>query len=751
MTDKLRSHPSPNPMINPALELEASQGWPTAVPPQADLALFQRYSHLIVAILDAGSLSLRWMNDHFCQLTGISPQEHSTADAQAVLSLFSPTDQQALRQLYRRHMLQAVLQHRYQQPDLVGGHLLDEPVVVSLTDVRTQEVRRLELRLRSEQITVDQIQPAIATALDKCWGAAAAPTPTVVSAQLHDLGSPLAKVIDQLQPDTYAVSGGLLLEGIDVTERELSKSLIRRLIDQDSVLQPQKFDGANRLIKRLFRASDSLILSAENDKAKLFMGLDQPTWEVHTYPVKMLQSSLFFQATDQNQVLNIPDLQVHSPTDCERQILQHGVRSLLIVPIVMKSMVAGSESRKLFGLVGVTSQQPYAFDSADCRLATDLIPALTAAMRHTIKDRFTNIHPSVRWRFEQEAERRSWGLPPEPIVFQDVYPLYGISDIRGSSDQRNRAIQADLQKQFELGLAVVEALCAAKDNAFAQQFCLDLRQHLETLKSGITVDAEVTLIRYLQTQLEAHFSAFIGISPEVEAAIDAYRSNCDPEHQCVYQARAEYDRVINQINTRLRDIWSRWQKSLQTITRHYCDIESTDGIDHMIYAGQSIDADFSSFHLRSLRYEQLRAVCDCARESFRMKQEFDTALDITHLVLVQDTTVDISHDEHTERLFDVRGTRDTRYEIVKKRIDKAVDSQTRDRITQPGMLTVVYSTTQEWDEYRQYLDYLEREGLIGPERQLGTVEPLQGVTGLKFARVTVLPEAKSPANSSSEP
>ena len=90
-------------------------------------------------------------------------------------------------------------------------------------------------------------------------------------------------------------------------------------------------------------------------------------------------------------------------------------------------------------------------------------------MRHTIQVRFTNIHPSVRWRFEQEAERRSWGLPPSPILFENVYPLYGISDIRGSSEERNRAIQQDLLQQFHLALAVVEAVCTEMNHALVLQ------------------------------------------------------------------------------------------------------------------------------------------------------------------------------------------------------------------------------------------------------------------------------------------
>jgi hypothetical protein len=56
------------------------------------------------------------------------------------------------------------------------------------------------------------------------------------------------------------------------------------------------------------------------------------------------------------------------------------------------------------------------------------------------------------------------------------------------------------------------------------------------------------------------------------------------------------------------------------------------------------------------------------------------------------------------------------------------------------MLTVVYSTSEEWQEYQRYLRYLHREGLVDSAIEQGTVEPLQGVSGLKFGRVRVNPE-----------
>ena len=704
------------------------------------LQTLKRHSRLLIAVIDAASLNLKFANDYFLQLADLSPAIFEEVSYQSLLAIFSPEDQAALQERYWRHLLNAILHYRYQAADLIDERLLDEPVVITFPDSTQGQRRQVELRLQSDRFDIKTLASAVEIQLDACWSAV--PDKQQVMAQLLNSASPLSQLSRTLQPDDYQVEGVLLLEGMDVTNREVAKTLIQLLVGRESVLQPRKFNRANGLMKALFRAQDSLILSSESDQTTLFMGLDKPEWDVHLYSVQNLHNSLFFQAADRNQVLNIPDLCLESLTDCEKTILAAGVRSLLIIPLVMKSTARGSESRQLLGLVGLTSDRPYAFDSNDCSKASTLIPALTAAMRHMGQDRFTNIHPSVRWRFEQETERRSWGLAPEPIVFTDVYPLYGISDIRGSSNERNRAIQADLLTQFHLGLAVIEAVCQAQDNAFARQFRLDLLAQIEQLQDGITVDAEVTMMRYLQTNLETHFDYFGQCSPTAQSAVETYRTACDNEQKCVYAARAVYDRTINQINSLLRATWNRRQQEMQTITRHYCDVEATDGIDHMIYAGQSIDPQFSEFHLRSLRYEQLRAVCNCARVAFGLKERCNTDMEITHLVLVQDSTVDISHDENTERLFDVRGAHDTRYEIVKKRIDKAMDAQSRERITQPGMLTLVYSTAEEWEEYSHYFRYLQREGWIAAEIECGMVEPLQGVTGLKFSRVRILPGTK---------
>ena len=68
-----------------------------------------------------------------------------------------------------------------------------------------------------------------------------------------------------------------------------------------------------------------------------------------------------------------------------------------------------------------------------------------------------------------------------------------------------------------------------------------------------------------------------------------------------------------------------------------------------------------------------------------------------------------------EKRFDVDGAYDIRYEIVKKRIDKALIRGTSERVTQPGKLAIVYSTASEAAEYRRYVEFLQNKGYFGPE------------------------------------
>ena len=83
------------------------------------------------------------------------------------------------------------------------------------------------------------------------------------------------------------------------------------------------------------------------------------------------------------------------------------------------------------------------------------------------------------------------------------------------------------------------------------------------------------------------------------------------------------------------------------------------------------------------------------------------------------------------------GAYNIRYEIVKKRIDKAVVEGTSERVTQPGKVAIVYNQPAEAMEYKAYIEYLQNLGyLTGPVESLELGE-LQGIQGLRALRVQI--------------
>jgi hypothetical protein len=90
-----------------------------------------------------------------------------------------------------------------------------------------------------------------------------------------------------------------------------------------------------------------------------------------------------------------------------------------------------------------------------------------------------------------------------------------------------------------------------------------------------------------------------------------------------------------------------------------------------------------------------------------------------------------------------------RYEIIKKRIDKAVIRGTTERLTQPAKIAIVYSHASEAGEWRDYIGYLQKLGYLTREVEDLELEELPGAQGLRALRVTVdLTRHETPAHAS---
>src|SRR5947207_2474293 len=180
------------------------------------------------------------------------------------------------------------------------------------------------------------------------------------------------------------------------------------------------------------------------------------------------------------------------------------------------------------------------------------------------------------------------------------------------------------------------------------------------------------------------------------------------------------------------------EEAAQDIFPHYFEKQKTDGVDHQIYVGGSLveDGRFDPLYLKSLRIWQLMVLCGVAARADRLTAELPVPLHTTHLVLVQHAPMSIRF-RFDEKRFDVDGAYDIRYEIVKKRIDKALIKGSSDRVTQPGKIAIVYAQLGEAQEYRGYIEYLQHLGYLTGEVEDVELEELQGVHGLRALRVTV--------------
>jgi hypothetical protein len=130
-------------------------------------------------------------------------------------------------------------------------------------------------------------------------------------------------------------------------------------------------------------------------------------------------------------------------------------------------------------------------------------------------------------------------------------------------------------------------------------------------------------------------------------------------------------------------------------------------------------------------------ICEAENEVARLRPTLKVPLDICSLILIHSNPISIRFRQE-DKHFDVDGAYNVRYEIIKKRIDKAFVNGNTERLTQPGKIAIVYSQRKEAREYLSYIEYLQSINYLGPNIEWLDLQDLQGVTGLKALRVEVV-------------
>jgi hypothetical protein len=351
----------------------------------------------------------------------------------------------------------------------------------------------------------------------------------------------------------------------------------------------------------------------------------------------------------------------------------------------------------------------------------------------------------MEWRFTDAAlhlleqiEAGNKNAEMEDIVFHDVFPLHGASDIRGSSTVRNEAIQADLIEHLTLANKVLKKASEFQALPILDELKFYVNKNLRRLRQGILTGDEVSIFESLKTEVEPLFEYLAQNAPEVRSAIDTYWENMDPELGILYKRRKAFEESVMLLNDTISDYLDEEEAKAQQMFPHYFQRFKTDGVEYNIYVGAALveNKPFDLVFLKNLRLWQLLVTIEITRRVHVLKPRLPVPLDTTQLILVHGQPLSIRF-RQDERQFDVDGAYNIRYEIVKKRIDKATVAGTGERLTQPGTIALVYSQTREADEYLEYIDYLQDRELLEPGVEELELEELQGVKGLLALRVRV--------------
>lgn len=129
-------------------------------------------------------------------------------------------------------------------------------------------------------------------------------------------------------------------------------------------------------------------------------------------------------------------------------------------------------------------------------------------------------------------------------------------------------------------------------------------------------------------------------------------------------------------------------------------------------------------------------MCEMENEFYKIQEHSELPLQAASMVLVFNSKLSIRY-RMDEKKFDVDGTYNARYEVIKKRIDKALIKGTNERVTEKGKIAIIYTSADMKREYKKYISYLQSKNYLSDDVEELSLEEVQGVSGLKALRVKV--------------
>lgn len=428
-------------------------------------------------------------------------------------------------------------------------------------------------------------------------------------------------------------------------------------------------------------------------------------------------------------------------------LLKQNIKSIILAPVV--------KDGKVLGVIELVSSTPFALNSVNAHKVDMIMPFLVDTIDRyqnewrnkidaIIQKEYTAMHPSVYWKFKNAAQNYLAQLKSNDtksqlaeIVFNEVYPLYGQIDVKGSSEARNEAIQFDLKEQFQSLLAIFEEADLNKQLLVVSQRKFELVEMQQNISKAVKADSEYQIQNYLKNEILPVLST-LNLNEKGIALYKSYLKNIEQKSGLFYNNRKKFDTSLSVLNKELSDLLDLRENEAQAIFPHYYERFKTDGVEHNLYIGAEIapNLKFDKVFLKNLRLWQLQTMCEMVVLQKKLHTTLTFPLEMSSLILVFSAPISIRF-RMDEKRFDIDGSYNARYEVIKKRIDKSYIKNTKERITQQGKITIVFTNDKEEVEYRKYIKYLQHTNIITPQTEYFEVEDLQGVSGLKALRIEI--------------
>lgn len=379
------------------------------------------------------------------------------------------------------------------------------------------------------------------------------------------------------------------------------------------------------------------------------------------------------------------------------------------------------------------------------QLMQNSIDDFQRSINRTIRDKFTSLQSSVQWKFNEAAweylyrtKKGAKSSDIQKIEFKQVFPLYGAVDIRNSTIERNKALLADLLFQFTRLHEVLIDLKEKSGFGLTDEFIFKCNKWLKVFRGPVTPNDEIRLNQYLNEEAHPFLEHFRETNPALAPIINQYFDIIKPGEGKAWENRHQLEESMQLINTAINSYLDTMNQDLQRAYPCYFERFRTDGVEYDIYIGQSISPEkaFDLVYVKNLRFWQLTSMAAIARLSASLLPQMKVPLATTQLIFIYSNTIDISF-RNDERRFDVEGGYNIRYHIIKKRIDKVNLRNSRERLTQPGKISLIYFNQKEADEYISFINHLQDKKVLNDDLEFLELEELQGVSGLKALRVGV--------------